>query len=166
MAWIFLNDAFLSIVDPLAPLLYGKGLPHKGGVLLVRSRTQGDIERVFPGAQVEETPHRDYRFRTTLPRAVVAAAIAERIMDATYGNFKSSVKENDRHDAYLGVWSVMNRWQQRQFPARFTFDPWDRAEDFDLGEPLPFSETLEAKGDGERRGCKNGRKARPTRRKR
>ena len=50
--WIFMKDAFLSIVD--------KG--GDGSTLLVRGRHAGDIERVFPGAKVERTPARDYLF--------------------------------------------------------------------------------------------------------
>ena len=51
--WIFLKDAFLSVVanrdDP--------------NCLLVRGRFAGDIERTFPEADVVETPHADYRLR-------------------------------------------------------------------------------------------------------
>jgi hypothetical protein len=64
--WIFLSDAFLSIVD--------KG--GDGTTLLVRARKAGDIERVFPETEVEETPRNDYRYRARLPRERVAEAMA------------------------------------------------------------------------------------------
>jgi hypothetical protein len=99
--WIHLNDAFLSVVahrtDP--------------GVLLVRARVAGDIERVFPGADVVETPTADYRFRAVLPHAVVGAALVSRLSSIKYDNFKNSVAEDDRHDAYADCWLAMRRFQ-------------------------------------------------------
>jgi len=123
MAWIFLNDAFLSIVrDPRAKN------PH---TLLVRARAKGDIERAFPRAKVVSTPNRDYAYRAYIQEAQVAAAIAFRITGIDYGNFKSSVVEDDRHDAYMRVWSAMYGFQtdrvRRERPS-----PWGRAEAEDL----------------------------------
>jgi hypothetical protein len=107
--WIFLNNAFLSIVD--------KG--GDGTTLLVRARRSGDIERTFPEAKVERTPANDYRFRARLGREVVAAALAEAVRAITYSNFKGSVRELDRHDAYMGVWEVMHHYQtQGSGPTR------------------------------------------------
>lgn len=101
MAWIFFNNAFLSIVQPPGPKY----------LLLVRSRVAGDIERVFPGTKVQVTPSRDYRFRALVPRVKVADAIRDQILAIDYGNFKNSTLERDRHDAYARVWSVMYRLQ-------------------------------------------------------
>lgn len=99
--WIFLNNAFLSIVD--------KG--STGSTLLVRARRQGDIEQIVPEAQVRETPQNDYRFRAHIEREQIALAMAEAVRTITYPNFKSSIQENNRHDAYLGVWRVMHNYQ-------------------------------------------------------
>ena len=101
--WIFLNNAFLSIVD--------KG--GKGTTLLVRARKAGDIERVFPDAKVQQTPKNDYRFRARLDRGLVAQVLAETVRHITYPNFKGSVPEGDRHDAYLDVWKAMYQYQSR-----------------------------------------------------
>ncbi len=101
--WIFLSDAFLSIVD-------------KGGddsTLLVRARREGDLERVFPGVEVRLTPDHDYRYRARVPRERVAEAIADHIRGIRYPNFKGTVKDPARHDAYMGVWSEMHRFQRR-----------------------------------------------------
>lgn len=100
--WVYLNHAFLSIVA------------HRddGDVLLVRARRAGDIERVFPTAEVKETPAADYRFRAALPRPVVADALAGAVAEIGYPNFKASVAERDRHNAYLGCWAVMSGWQE------------------------------------------------------
>ena len=102
--WIFLNDAFLSIVD--------KG--GDGTTLLVRARRRGDLERVFPEAEVEVSPRNDYRFRARLPRERVAQAMAEAIRCLAYPNFKGSVPDPRRHDAYLEVWSALHAWQERE----------------------------------------------------
>jgi hypothetical protein len=99
--WIFLNDSFLSIVQK----------PGDTDVLTVRARVRGDIEAVFPDAKVVEGEGTDYRFRAKLPREVVANALAERVMQLSYGNFKSSVDDDERHDAYMDVWDVMYRYQ-------------------------------------------------------
>lgn len=100
--WIFLSDAMLSIVD--------KG--GDGSTLLVRGRRAGDIERVFPEAKVQVGGGTDYRFRARIDREEVAERIATAVKDIDYGNFKSSVKEHDRHDAYMDVWSSMNAFQR------------------------------------------------------
>lgn len=100
--WIFFNDAMLSIVAH----------PAKPNTLVVRARAKGDIERVFPGSKVTRTPQRDYLYRTEVERWAVAEAISDRAHDNTATNFKDSVAENDRHDAYAEVWRVMFRFQQ------------------------------------------------------
>jgi len=91
--WIALNNAFLPIVD--------KG--GNGSTLLVRARVAGDIERVSPRAEVAEGEGTDYRFRARINRDEVADAIARAVRAIDYGNFKDSVREADRHDAYVAV---------------------------------------------------------------
>ena len=98
--WIFQNDSFLSIV----------ALWDKPGVLLVRAREAGDIEAVFPEAKTREGEGMDYQFRADVPAEEVAEAMAERIRAIDYGNFKDSVGEGPRHDAYIKVWRVMAKW--------------------------------------------------------
>jgi hypothetical protein len=106
--WLFLSDAFLSVVahrdDP--------------GMLLVRARANGDIQRVFPLAQVTETPDADYRYRATLPRQEVALALAAQVEGIGYDNFKGSIHERDRHDACMDVWATMHRFQGNRAQLR------------------------------------------------
>ena len=99
--WIMMNDSFLSIVAS-----------DRDDMLLVRARAKGDIEVVFPNAKVEVRSKSDYRFRAILERGDVLKAVAVRINQIDYGNFKSSVPENDRHDAYLRCWSAMMNFQE------------------------------------------------------
>jgi hypothetical protein len=101
--WIFMNDAFLSVV-------------HKDGdetTLLVRARRKGELERIFPTADVQETPRNDYRFRALIPRTEVAQVMSRAIESIDYPNFKASVVDHQRHDAYMGVWDVMYRYQKQ-----------------------------------------------------
>lgn len=129
--WIFLNDAFLSIVAHRA----------RPGHLLVRARSGEDIGRVFPDAKVDCTPSADYRYRTTLPARNVAHAIAQQLLTIDYDNFKNSVQEHHRHGAYFQVWHAMNNWQRRNDPtAPRTADLFDDGplywEDGDSGPML------------------------------
>jgi hypothetical protein len=100
--WIFLSDAFVSIVAPQP----GRGVdPQK--FLIVRARVRGDIEKLFPHARVMANQGADYRFRAIVPRAEVAAALAEWASAIAYTNFKDTVTTQARHEAYFRVWSVM-----------------------------------------------------------
>jgi hypothetical protein len=124
--WIFLNNAFLSVVTA----------PEQPDSLLVRARYKGDLERVFGKVRVAVTPERDYRFRTLLSRGVVAGTIAAQVATVAYPNFKDSVRARWRHDAYLGVWDVMWREQQRQTPRRrprrrAPVERWPEVNDYD-----------------------------------
>ena len=101
--WVFLSGSFLSVVD--------KG-DKTGTTVLVRARHKGDIERVFPQAEVIEGGGTDYQYRARIDREAVALRMADEVRGIKYPNFKSTVKEHDRHDAYLGVWSAMYRFQQ------------------------------------------------------
>ena len=104
--WILMNDSMLSVVRH-------SDLP---GSLLVRARLAGDIEQVFPSAQVLEGGGSDYRFRATVPEQEVANAVSRRVLDIDYGNFKSSVPEPKRHNAYFKVWDVLHRMQEAARP--------------------------------------------------
>lgn len=93
--WVYLTRALLSIVAHR----------HQPENLLVRGRFRGDIERVFPGAAVTETPSADYRFRASVPRETVAQALAEAALAVEYTNFKATLAddtaiERERAEAY------------------------------------------------------------------
>lgn len=106
--WILMNDAMLSIVRHRT----------RPDDLLVRARLAGDIERVFPQVEVVEGAGSDYRFRATVPRPEVAEAISRRLLDIDYGNFKNSVREPKRHEAYFDVWHAMHDLQEGAKRAR------------------------------------------------
>ncbi len=102
--WLCMTESFLSIVD--------KGDPSRQ-TLLVRARYPGDIERVFPEAEVVEGAGTDYRFRARIDRGVVALRMAEAIRDINYPNFKSAVPDRARHDTYAACWRHLLSWQDK-----------------------------------------------------
>lgn len=121
--WIFMNDAFLSIVEPSRADLKADLTAEEraNDPLLVRARRPADIIRVFKTANVIRKPGRDYAFRAYIPRYVVANAIQERVACIDYGNFKDTVTEDARHDAYLDVWSTMHAYQSGAYDERRGF---------------------------------------------
>jgi hypothetical protein len=106
--WIFLNDAFLSIVEERDDYR----------LLRVRARIGEDIARVFPDAKVRERGRldADYRYVALIDRDTVVKTIASEVSRIDYRNFKGSVSETARHDAYLRVWGVMVDEQERRRP--------------------------------------------------
>jgi hypothetical protein len=102
--WVFLNNAFLSAVQH-------RDEPDN---LMVRARRREDLERVF-GAKVAvvESKAADYRWRVTVPKRLFADRLAANVEAIDYDNFKSSVAEHDRHEAYMDVWTAMHRFQRR-----------------------------------------------------
>ena len=95
--WIMTNNSYLSIVSKdCGP-----------AELLVRARRAGDIERVFPNAEVTRHTNSDYLYRAVLPRDAVKQALAAMIDDIDYPNFKDSVEDSSLHAAYVSVWCAM-----------------------------------------------------------
>lgn len=95
--WLFQNDSFISVVAHR----------DKPGHLLVRSRIEGDIERAIPTAEVYQDASTDYRYRAVITQEALKEALIAAVNEIDYGNFKGSVKDLRRHDAYMRVWSVM-----------------------------------------------------------
>jgi len=103
--WIAMNDSFLSVVQD-------RNDPD-GAV--VRARVRDDLHNVFDTddteANVIESNDSDYRFRVFVPKAVVAEIISSLINQIDYDNFKNSVEDDFRHDAYIDIWRAMNKVQ-------------------------------------------------------
>ena len=95
--WIMTNNSYLSIVSKdCGP-----------AELLVRARRDGDIERVFPNAEVTLHTNSDYLYRAVLPRDALKQALAAMIDHIDYPNFKDSVEDRSLHAAYVSVWCAM-----------------------------------------------------------
>jgi hypothetical protein len=99
--WIMLNDAFFSIVDK----------DCARSELLVRARRRGDIEKLFPRAKVSYSTKGDYLARARVTRVEIIQMLESEVRHITYDNFKSSVEDNELHNAYLGVWTEMAKIQ-------------------------------------------------------
>lgn len=112
--WIFTNDAFVSVVaDPL-----------DSARVLVRGRVVGDVLRFMAPAFIsglteDKVSGTDYAVRASVLRSDFTDALAAHADCVTYKNFKSSVEEAARHDAYMGVWHVMHRLQNWCNPKNF-----------------------------------------------
>jgi len=104
--WLMTRTGFLSVVQK----------PDDKTTLTVRARVKGQIESIFPQAKVVSGKGTDYLYRAKIDRAEVAQAMYDQIMDIDYGNFKGAVLDDELHDAYLGVWHVMMRYQTRMAP--------------------------------------------------
>ena len=67
--WIMTNSGFLSVVAH-------RDQPND---LLVRARRKGEIETIFPGADISRTPDADYLYRSVISRTEVSSVLARQI---------------------------------------------------------------------------------------
>ena len=100
--WIQFNNAFLSIVENRDNKLE----------LLVRARVKGDIEKIFPEADVFEDVGADYKYRAFISKAKVAARMMLKMTEINYDNFKNSVNEIERKNTYSNVWVELRKLQK------------------------------------------------------
>ncbi|MEZ0325846.1 MAG: hypothetical protein ACAH95_08055 [Fimbriimonas sp.] len=115
--WLFLPDAFISVTEH----------ETERRLVCVRARVRGDLERLFPEADIAETVDRDYRFATSLPKDRVAQVISLRISKLNYPSFFEAITDEDRKQAYIQVWGAMYEEQNRLYGPP--------AEDVDAVEP-------------------------------
>lgn len=101
--WFCFNDSLVSTVAD----------KNDSTRLMVRARRKADLEHLFGAdAEIVETAHADYRWRTFVSREAFTALVADRINAISYTNFKDSVEDSDRHDLYLQMWSSHLHYQQ------------------------------------------------------
>ena len=104
---IFTRNAFVSIVDHA----------QDDRFLVVRGRISGDIEKLFPEAEVFERPGADFRFQASVTRDRVAHRVAHLTKEIHYESFESSIEDPERRQAYIQVWSAMYEEQARRADA-------------------------------------------------
>jgi hypothetical protein len=105
--WIVMNDSYVSIVEDRT---------NEQNVV-VRARVREDLENLFAvnASDIIETDNSDYRFRLFLDRKFVADIVRQRIETIDYDNFKNSVKEPWRKQAYTKIWQVMYEVQSKMY---------------------------------------------------
>ena len=119
--WIFMPDAFVSISEHA----------EEPRLLVIRARIAGDIEKVFPEAQVVETPNEDYRFRTSIARERVAHVMANRVQHINYHSVSGSIEDPDRWTTYVSVLAAMQEEQQRRIDRTLELEPKISRHDLD-----------------------------------
>ena len=106
--WIFTPYGFFSAVTDR----------NNHNRLLIRTRARKDLDefrknycrRLGPTIDSKQLGRgSDYPFRAFVGKKAFSNAMSRVIADMTYGNFKSSVKDNTRHNVYMDVWSTMSR---------------------------------------------------------
>ena len=97
--WLFTSNSFVSVVADRDDTQSSR--------LLVRARIKGDIDQLFPDAEVMETLLADYRFRAWIDRQAVSNAFTKQVEGLTYTNFKNSVKDKERLKPLMHVWRAM-----------------------------------------------------------
>lgn len=101
--WIFASRSFLYIAA------------HDSDqrLLTVRARFAGDIEDVFPEADVAEMHYEDYRFCVSLARERVCEVICQRVKDIEYQNLLQEVPSWDRQWAYRRIENFVRAEQEK-----------------------------------------------------
>jgi hypothetical protein len=105
--WLMTKFGFFSIVQ--------KPDDAEAGMLTVRARVRADLEALraayLPAmGEIVENAGTDYRYRARAPRAALAAALQQIVLDIDYDNFKSAVQKTQgpgRADAYHKVWGLL-----------------------------------------------------------
>jgi hypothetical protein len=113
--WIFTSEGFYSVVQKAGE-----------SILTVRARRQEDLERLqkyLPRlSTIYSERGSDYAYRANCTHEEWALALARMALTIDYSNFKSTVLENARHEAYMRVWSAMSGFQRR---GELDFASWE-----------------------------------------
>lgn len=99
--WLFTTSGFVSAVA------------HRDepGQVLVRARRGEHLRALFPGVEIECNPRADYRYRTTVSRAMWLARVLAQAGMIDYDNFKGAIPDADYHDACQAVWAELHKLQ-------------------------------------------------------
>ncbi len=101
--WVFLKNSFLSVTRN----------PEDERLLQVRGRLPGDIERVFPEADVVERPGREYRFGTSLKPSRVVEAVGLALEHIDYDRLGEAIEPGLRRELYEQVQHIMHEAQDK-----------------------------------------------------
>lgn len=99
--WIFTQDAYLTISQD----------ENQRERFMIRARVAGDIEKLFPKAQVIRMDDADFLFRAFIPKRRVIEVLSRAIGNIEYTSFKGGVKDKCRAWYYAQVWAIMAAMQ-------------------------------------------------------
>ena len=94
----------IKIFKVLIPLIIGIFFIY----LSFETTTEQDRENILMSIK-----NADYKYRSYIKREDVASVISNKLINIDYDNFKSSVSKDDniRSNAYMNVWSALNKIQ-------------------------------------------------------
>jgi hypothetical protein len=109
--WLMTRFGFFSIVQ--------KSGDAEMGMLTVRARVRADLEALRAAylpemGEIAVNAGTDYRYRARVPRAALAAALQQIVLDIDYANFKAAVYKTQgsrRSQLYHEVWGVLYQLQ-------------------------------------------------------
>lgn len=87
--------------------------------VLVRTRTRVDLEAlrdVLGDIEIQETPGRDYRWRSSVRRVAWSTALVLLAAEIDYSNFKAEVERRqgpERARLYHEIWAALLALQRR-----------------------------------------------------
>lgn len=96
--WIFMSDAFLSVVQD----------ENDPDYLIVRARQREHLNNInVPNINIYTVENSDYQYRTRMHKATFGVLVSGRIRAINYPKFKPSAYSNDYHRLLLEVWRVV-----------------------------------------------------------
>ena len=101
--WVFTKHGFVAVVQHNA-------LP---GHFQVKSRVVDPLENLWPEHDIEVIDWADYRFRVTVEKETVMAALSREMRSVLYTSFKDACCDEDYHYVLTRVWSIMYSYQGR-----------------------------------------------------
>ena len=105
--WLFTPEGFISVVADKNDIL--------GDRLLVRARNKYHLEVIseYLTSDIFEVKPSDYAWRAWTTRSNLASYIISHISSMNYTNFKNEIHNHEYHDACLGVWEEMWKYQHQ-----------------------------------------------------
>lgn len=106
--WLFTKHGFFSAVQD--------NYCNEDEVM-VRARSKADLEALckalnIPATAIATTPQADYRQRLKLTKRQWSEYVAGAAQATNYPNFKDTVDDCPRHDAYMKCWEALYQWQE------------------------------------------------------
>ena len=105
--WLFTPKGFISVVADKSNV--------KGDGLLVRARNKSHLDEIreYLSCDPFEVQASDYAWRAWTTRLNISMFVISHIASMDYTNFKNEIYDDEYHDACLGVWEEMWKYQHK-----------------------------------------------------